>query len=106
MFFMSVKSCFSSQSVYCYAFRARSRERYFVCSNERLIALFCYNVSILVVLYKIKRRVYIANRFSSKITDVTIDTSTFYKPDASLRRTVRAAPEGVSVLESVDCTFF
>ena len=41
----------SSQSVYCYAFRPRSRERLLVMNiwfhNKKMISFFCYNVLVL-----------------------------------------------------------
>ena len=64
-----LQSFSSSQSVYCYAFRPRSHERLLVINvslqNEKIIPLFCYNVPVLAILYKLNRRLLIANKFSS-----------------------------------------
>ena len=67
-------SCYSSQSVYCYAFRPRVRERLLVMNvllhDEKI--LFCYNVPVLAVLYNLNRRIFIENRFSFKITGLRL----------------------------------
>ena len=92
-----LQSC-SCSSVYCYALGPRSRERLLVKNvrlhSEKKIPLFCYNVPVLAVSFKLSRREFIANRFSFKITGVTSLTLTPIKPDTSLRRTV-AGPAGV-----------
>jgi len=64
-----LKSCSSSQSAYFYTFRPRSRKRLLEMNvslhNEKIIPLFCYNVPVLTVLYKLNRREFIANSIGS-----------------------------------------
>ena len=68
--------------------------------NEKAIPLFCCNVSVLAVLSKLNRPVFLADRFSFKITGVTLPRLST-KLETSLRRTAKAGPEGVGrVLES------
>ena len=71
-----VLSCYSSQSVHCYAFRSRIRERLLVMNvllhDEKIIPHFCYNVPVLAVLYNLNRRIFIANRFNFKITGLRL----------------------------------
>ena len=63
---------------YCYTFRPRSRERFLVMNvrlhNEKIITLFCYNVAVLAVLYKLNRREFIAKSIGSAevFTGVTL----------------------------------
>ena len=58
----------------CARFRPRSRDGLLVMNlwlhNEKIVPLFCYNVPVSAVLYKLNRPVFIANRFSFKITGV------------------------------------
>ena len=51
-------------------------------------------LSVLAFLYELNRREFIASTFSFKITGVML-TRLSLNPDTSLRRTVRAGPEGV-----------
>ena len=56
---------------------------------------FCYNVPVLAALYKSKRRVFIANIFSFKITIVALPRIPISQTsDTSLRRRVRSGLEG------------
>ena len=60
----------SSQSIYCYVFKQRGRERSlyewtFDGTHEKMVpALFGSNFQVLAVLYKWNRRIFIANGFS------------------------------------------
>ena len=60
-----------------------------------MISLLRYNILVLAVLHKLlNRRGFIANGFSLSFYWCQV-TSTLYKQDISLRRTVAAGPEGL-----------
>ena len=88
-------SCSRSYSSQCipFAFTSRSRERLIVQWENNSFSSVTM-LSVLAVLYKLNRREFIASTFSFKITGVMLPRLSL-NPDTSLRRTVRAGPEGV-----------
>ena len=66
--------------------------------NEKIIPLFCNTVSVLAVLHKLNRCVFIVNKFSFKITGVMI--TWLYKLDTTLKQTVGAGPKGIPIRDT------
>ena len=67
--------------------------------NEKIIPVFCYNVPVSAVLYKL-RSVFMAKNPSALKLLVSHLTLTLYKLDTSLIHTVRDGPDGVHLKES------